>query len=208
MNLQRLKEAEAGFLGMYPQGFETPELAGMVKKHHVDKLAAFAQAAFAPGLADDAQKTGEDMVKLVARSSLVSVFEKPKFRDAVHAMAEWEREALSGLLAQLLHGDECAGFDGLASLLGMYRSDKWPVITAFRCYYYPETDLAIKPTTVKQVIAFFELDGLRYTPHPNFAFYNDYRAAVNEMRAMLSPLCGPTGAHFSGFLMMAMEGSV
>lgn len=208
MNQQKLKDAEAQFLGMYPQGFGTPELAEMVKKHHVDKLTTFAQNAFAPGAEDDAERIAEDMVKLVARSSLVSVFEKPKFRDAVHTMSAWEREALVGFLVQLLHGDERSGFDGLASLLAMYRSDKWPVITAFRCYYHPNTDLAIKPTTVKNVIAFFELDGLRYTPHPNFAFYDGYRAEINAMRAMLSPLCGPTGAHFSGFLMMAMEGSV
>ena len=107
-----------------------------------------------------------------------------------------------------IHGDERAGFNGMAGMLAMYQSDKWPVVTAFRCYYHPDTDLALKPTTVKNVIAFFELEGLRYTPHPVFDFYDRYRAAVNEMRAKLSPLCGPTGAHFSGFLMMAMEGSI
>jgi hypothetical protein len=148
------------------------------------------------------------MVKLISRSSLVSVFEKPKFRDAVHAMPAEEKEMLAGLLAQLLHGDERAGFNGIAGMLAMYQSDKWPVVTAFRCYYHPDTDLVLKPTTAKNVIVFFELEGLRYTTHPVFDFYDQYRAAINEMRATVSPLCGPTGAHFSGFLMMAMEGSI
>ena len=208
MNVQKLKDAEAQFLGMYPQGFSSPEMTALVKKHQVDKLTVFAQNAFASGAKDDAESTAEDMVKLVSRSSMVSVFEKPKFRDAVRAMSAWEKESLVGFLAQLLHGEQHAGFDGLASLLAMYRSDKWPVVTAFRCYYHPDTDLIVKPTTVKKVITFFELNGLRYTPHPNFMFYDGYRAAINAMRAAVSPLCGPTGAHFSGFLMMAMEGSL
>jgi len=208
MNLQKLKNAEACFLGMYPQGFETPELVAMVKKHHMDKLTAFAQSAFTSGAEEDAQAVAENMVKLIARSSLVSVFEKPKFRDAVRAMSAQEKETLAALLEQLLHGDERAGFDGLTEMLAPYQSAKWPVITAFRCYYHPDTDLALKPTTVKNVIAFFELEGLRYTPRPNFLFYDQYRTAINEMRVAVSPLCGPTGAHFSGFLMMAMEGSI
>ncbi len=208
MNLQKLKNAEARFLELYPQGFSTPELEDRVKKHHVDRLVNFAQSAFAPGTEDDTEATVENMVKLVSRSSLVSVFEKPKFRDAVRAMTSQDHEVLAALLGQLLHGDERMGFNGIAGMLAMYQSDKWPVITSFRCYYYPETDLALKPTTVKSVIAFFELEGLRYITHPIFEFYDRYRAAVNEMRAAVSPLCGPTGAHFSGFLMMAMEGSI
>ncbi len=208
MNIQKLKDAEARFLGMYPQGFETPELAAMVKKHHVDKLTVFAREVFSPDMLDDTREAAGNMVKLVTRSSLVSVFEKPKFRDAVNIMSADEREALVLFLKQLLHGDQRVGFDGLARLLAVYRIDKWPVITAFRCYYHPDTDLALKPTTVKNVIAFFELDGLRYLVHPNYEFYDLYRAAINEMRAAVSPLCGPTGAHFSGFLMMAMEGSI
>lgn len=208
MNIQKLKEAEALFLGMYPQGFETPELAAMVKKHHLDKLTAFAREAFSPDMLEDTQEAAGNMVKLVTRSSLVSVFEKPKFRDAVNIMSADEKEALVLFLKQLLHGNQRAGFDGLASLLAMYRIDKWPVITAFRCYYHPDTDLALKPTTVKNVIAYFELEGLQYLVHPNYEFYDRYRAAIHEMRAAVSPLCGPTGAHFSGFLMMAMEGSL
>jgi hypothetical protein len=208
MNLQRLKEAETRFLTMYPQGFETPELGEMVKKHRLDKLTAFARDAFAPNALRDVDKAAGDMAKLVSRSSLVSVFEKPKFRDAVAAMSSEEKETLVGLLDQLLYGVEAAGFDGLSSLLAMYQIDKWPVVTAFRCYCCPETDLAVKPTTVKNVISFFEIEGLRYTPHPVFTFYDGYRAAVGEMRAAVSARCGPTGAHFSGFLMMAMEGSI
>ena len=77
MNLQKLKNAEARFLELYPQGFSTPELEDRVKKHHVDRLVNFAQSAFAPGTEDDTEATVENMVKLVSRSSLVSVFEKP-----------------------------------------------------------------------------------------------------------------------------------
>lgn len=205
MNMEKLKAAEAAFLSSYPLGFETPGLKEMVKKHDMTRITAFAQSALSPQALEDTEKAAEDLVRLMGRSTIVSVFEKAKFRGAVRSMTYGEREALMGFVRELLHGHEAMGFDGLCKILSRYGAAKWPAVTAPRCYYYPETDLVLKPTTVKNVIAQFELAGLQYTTRPGFAFYDRYRAAVQDMRARTAaPINGYALAGYSGFLMMAM----
>jgi hypothetical protein len=205
MNTEKLKMAQAAFLMTYPQGFDTPELAERTKHHDMTRRVAFAREAFSPGALEDTETAAENFIKLVARSSMVSMFEKPRLREAVHSMTYGEREDLMGLIRELLHGNEAMGFNGLAGMLAMRQAAKWPVVTALRCYYYPDTDLIIKPTTVKNVIAQFELPDLTYTPHPNFAFYERYRATLQDMRAQTAaPMNGYALAGYSGFLMMAM----
>ncbi len=205
MNAEKLKAAGAAFLSVYPLGFETPELKEQVKKHDMTRITAFAQSAFSPDALEDTEKAAEDLVRLMGRSTIVSVFEKAKFRDAVRGMTYGEREDLMGFVRELLHGHEAMGFDGLCGMLSRYGANKWPAVTAPRCYYYPDTDLVLKPTTAKNVIAQFELTELQYTTRPNFAFYDRYRAALQYMRARTAaPMNSYALAGYSGFLMMVM----
>jgi hypothetical protein len=188
----------------FPLGFDTPVLAERTKHHDMTKLIAFARRAFSPAALRNADQAAADMVSLVGRSSMVSRFEKPRFREAVRSMTRGEREELAGFAHELLHGSEARGMNGLSAMLALRQTAKWPVVTALRCYYYPDNDLIIKPTTVKGVIACFGLEGLRYTPVPNFAFYDAYRAVLIDMRAaMAGPLRDAVLAGFSGFLMMS-----
>ena len=205
MNTQKLKEAEKAFLEIYPLGFDSPEMVEIIKKHRMDKLVKFAHESFAPDALEHVQETADNMIKLVSRSSMVSVFEKPKFRDAVLAMAREEKEFLAESLAMLLHGDEAQGFHQMLDILTKYNLAKWTLITVFSCYYYPETDLLFKPTTVKNVVKHFELEDLLYKPRPSYDFFVEYRAAIADMKAQVNKSLSPSNAAFSGFLMMAME---
>jgi hypothetical protein len=204
MDTEKLKAAEAAFLSIYPMGYDTPGLAERVKRHDMTRMIAFAKEAFSPEALDDAEKAAESFAKLVSRSSMVSLYEKPRLRDAIRGMTYDEREELAGFIRELLHGNEAMGMNGLAGMLAMRQAAKWPVVTALRCYYYPETDLIIKPTTVKNIIKIFSLTGLVYTTVPNFAFYERYRAALLEMRTVTHGSYGMALAGFSGFLMMSM----
>lgn len=205
MNVQKLKEAQIAFLAMYPQGFNSPEMIEIGKKHKMDKLTLFAHESFSPGALSNAQETTENMIKLVSRSSMVSMFEKPKFRDAVRAMTPGEKGDLADSLNDLLHGDEAKGFHQMLDILTKYRLAKWTLITVFRCYYYPDTDLLFKPTTVKNVVKHFELEGLVYKPRPSYDFFVEYRNAIAQMKAHVDSSLSPSNAAFSGFLMMAMD---
>lgn len=211
----RLQKAERSFFAQYPEGFETPELAAISKKHKMPALVAFAQEAFAEGALvaeGDAQGFALEEARiiqaakdLIAKSTMVSLFEKPKFRDAVNSLSIEETQRMALGLYELIHGDEVMGFELLTGLLMPYGIAKWPVLTAFRCYYHPTTDFLVKPTTVKGVIRLFGWDDLVYPTKPSMAFYNAYRQRIQWLASQASPLLSPTMAHFSGFLMMQLE---
>jgi hypothetical protein len=204
MNLQKLKQAEKLFLENYPGGFENPEMAEIRKKHNVDKMIAFAQNSFSKENFRHPDLIAENMIKVITRSSVISVFEKPRFRDFVRALPLKDKQKLASGLEELLHGREQPGFETVLEVLKSGRLAKWSLITNCPTYFRPQVDIFIKPTTVKGVIEYFELKDLHYKPTPAWAFYEAYRSAFNEMKSRVSPVLAPTNAAFSGFLMMSM----
>ena len=205
MNKEKLKAAEAKFLERYPGGFSHPEMLEIIKKHKVEKMINLAKANFAVNQFGDAGQIADAMIKVVSQSSLVSVFEKPKFRDAVRSMNDAEKTHLSRGLKEFLHGDQAVGFSLLTGLLQEYKIAKWPVLTVFPIYYRPADEVFVKPTTAKGIIAHFELSGLRYSAQPTFGFYQAYRQQILLMKQAVSEILRVDNAAFCGFLMMALE---
>lgn len=106
----------------------------------------------------------------------------------------------------MLHGDERTGFETLIDILKEEKLAKWTLITAIPAYYNPTKDVFVKPTTVKNVIKYFELENRVYKPLPTYDFYEQYRDSINNMKSNVSAELTPHNAAFSGFLMMVMEG--
>ena len=206
MNLKKLKLAEESFFKLYPEGFNSPEMVAIGKKHKMDKCTEFAKDAFELKHFKNIELTAENMIKMVTKSSMVSLFEKPKFRDSVRSMTLEEKTRMVLGLKELLHGDEEAGFELLLSTFIPYKQAKWTLMTVFSCYYRPNTDLLFKPTTVKNVISYFELEDLVYKPRPSYGFFIKYRNEINMMKNRVHPSLSPSNAAFSGFLMMTMDG--
>lgn len=202
MNLRKLREAEGLFLERYPGGFDSQEMKAIAKKHNVDRLAEFAAESLAPERFRHRGKVLEDIVRIVSRSSMVSMFEKPKFRDYVNGLARDDRAFLADGFEQLLHGDQAAGFEQVADVLREGRLAKWSLMTVCPFYHHPQTEVFVKPTTTKNVIRQFELDGLVYRPQPTWAFYEAYRDAIKTMKSRVNPSLSPNNAAFTGFLMM------
>src|SRR5574343_2499 len=69
-----------------PAGFLDPELRAVGMKHAVAKCSAFAQEAFADARFAKPQRIVDDAVTLIGQSSVVSLFEKPKFRDFLRGL--------------------------------------------------------------------------------------------------------------------------
>lgn len=147
------------------------------------------------------------MSKIVGASSMISVFEKPKFRDLANALGGSEKEHLARGLMEFLHGFQEMGFQMMCDVLGAYKLAKWPLLTVCQEYYNPSVEIFIKPTTVKGVINYFELSGLQYSPKPTYAFYTAYRSEINAMKLLVDESLRADNAAFCGFLMMAMETS-
>lgn len=205
MNRIKLKEAEERFYRKYPGGFSNPLMLEIAKKHKVEKMNKLTQDSFVIENFEDPDKIVESMSKIISQSSLVSIFEKPKFRDLAKAIGENEKERLSLGLKEFLHGDQETGFKLMSGLLSEYQLAKWPLLTVCPVYFRPDVEVLIKPTTAKAVIEYFELEGLKYSPKPSFEFYRSYREQINEMKKQAAEDMQFDNAAFCGFLMMSME---
>lgn len=205
MNGIKLKEAEERFFMRYPGGFSDPRMIEIVKKHKIEKMRKLAQDSFSFEQFERPGNIVESMLKVVSRSSMISVFEKPKFKDLVNFLNDDEKERLSTGLREFLHGNQEFGFMLMSELLSEYKLGKWSLMTICQVYFNPGVEVFIKPTTTKGIIQYFELEGLKYDPKPTYKFYEAYREQINSMKRAVNVTLQDDNAAFCGFLMMAME---
>lgn len=206
MNIEKLHDLEKRFLSVYTEGFNSEDMKKVTKKHNLQKQvdnihSVCSKKSFKTGL-----NMYDDLIKIVGRSSVVSVFEKMKFRDVARELDVTEKHMLIDSVYEMIHGDEEYGFNMIVNLLAPYKLAKWPIITIFRSYYYPQTDIFVKPTTVKKIIKYLELENITYSPKANYEFYNKYRYYFNVLKdSVSSETLKPNNPAFSGFLMMSIQ---
>ena len=205
MNYDKLRLAEANFLQRYPGGFADPAMDAVKKKHNVDKLVEFTQDSFARTHFNRPEFIAESLVKVVSRSSMVSRFEKPKFRDFIQSLNSHEREALAMAVEKRLYGRQKGqGFDEILGMLAHHKLAKWAVISVVPFYFAPRKEVFVKPTTAKGILAFLEVEDLVYKPTPSWAFYQGYRKLLGEIKANVVPTLSPNNAALTGFMMMSI----
>ena len=204
MNIEKLLQAEAAFLSQYPQGFADPAMAIVKKKHNVDKLVEFTQANLTRTACLNPAHVSDTLIKIVSRSSMVSRFEKPPFRNFVEALDSDSREALAYAIEQRLFGRKQKGFEEILSMLAYHKIAKWSVISAVPFYFAPRREVFVKPTTAKGILASLEVEDLHYHPTPSWQFYRGYQRLLADIKKQVKPSLSPTNAALSGFLMMSL----
>ena len=207
MNAGRLRQAESEFLARYPGGFDHPDMVAVGKKHKVPQMIEMTQLAFQEGNFGLPTVIVASLTKVIGRSSLVSVFEKSKFKHFANTLTPMEHEWLVDGLQEQLYGHQQSGFEMVVDLLGTRKLAKWPLISVCPMYFRPDHEVFVKPTTIKTMIDALELHELQYHPAPTWAFYAALRSRINEMKSMVDDSLSPNNAAFTGFLMMTL-GSV
>ncbi len=205
MNIEKLEQLEAKFLSQYPMGFDDPDLMVIAKKHKVDAMKEFVHTHFAKDKFDDPDAISEAFTKLIAKSSLVSVFEKAKYKDVAKLFREDEIETLSSALYNILYGDQKKGFNQLVLLLATFGLAKWPILTILGLYYNGDYEVLVKPTTVKAVLSYLEVTEFKYTTKPNYEFYAKYRDLINDLKKRTGKSLATDNGAYCGFLMMTIE---
>lgn len=205
MNLKKLKLAEKMFFSRYPGGYDNPEIRAISDKHKIEKMIELVLEYFGKKNFNDPVLIVENIAKIITRSSLVSVFEKVKFRDFIYTLEISERYKLSAGLKDMLFGDQRRGFESMVEVLQSGNMAKWPILTVIPNYYYPEKEVFIKPTTAKGVIEHFELKDIKYSPKPSWEFYEKYRAVIMDMKSKVGSGITRNNAGFCGFLMSSIE---
>ena len=204
MNLEKLKEAEGRFLMRYPLGFDDPALLPIKKKHNVDKLINLTKVNLTQLNCHQPNFSADTLIDIVSRSSMVSRFEKPPFRDCVNSLDGHEKETLAFAVEQRLYGNKRKGFELLVGLLLPYKIAKWSVISAVPFYFSPKREVFVKPTTAKNIIAFLEVKDLFYDPIPSWDFYTGYRKLIVEIKKNVHHSLSPNNAALTGFLMFSI----
>lgn len=205
MRRELLIAAQKEFLRMYPGGFHNEEMQVLVRKHKIDKMTDFTQESFSGERFNNPLQVFENIVKIFSRSSVVSVFEKAKFRDFARDMDTDQKLRLVSGLFERLHGDAELGFNEIKNVLLEGNLAKWPLLTVIPYYYDNHGEIFMKPTTVKNVIRTFELEGVVYNSKPDYEIYEAYKREFMKMKEIVEPEVAPENGAFSGFLMMMTE---
>lgn len=205
MNINKLKILESKFFAIYPGGFENEVLRKISKKHNFVKISDYVKEVCSKESLKKGVEAIDGIMKVVSKSSMVSVFEKMRFRDLVKEFDLTEKALVVGAVYDLLHGDEEEGFTDLYNLLAPYKLAKWPILTVFRAYYYSSTDLLIKPTTVKKILKYLEITDIEYSPKASYSFYDKYRSHINHLKLKVDSRLSPSNAAFSGFMMISID---
>lgn len=205
VNYQKLKDAEASFLQRYPGGFADPGMEPIKKKHNVEKLVQFTRQNLVRVNFNRPDFIAETLVKIVSRSSMVSRFEKPKFRDFIQSLNSHEKQALVDAFEKRLYGrQKQRGFDEVLGMLSHHKIAKWAIISVVPFYFAPQKEAFVKPTTAKGILSYLEVVGLEYKPTPSWAFYRGYLNLLGEIRSEVAPSLSPNNAALSGFLMSSI----
>ncbi|WP_072682645.1 hypothetical protein [Arcobacter sp. LA11] len=205
MNLKKLKNAEELFFELYPKGFADELLQPIIKRHNIPKLSQTVQELFTKDSFGQPELICESFTKIVSRSSMISLFEKPKVRDMVKSMSIEQKDIFSISLYNLLYEDKEDGFESLVEILAMYKLAKWSIISIIPYYLYRDKEFFIKPTTTKNIIKFFDIENVVYKPRPSYEFYVKYKKVLEKMKPKVKKSLREDNAFFTGFLMIVME---
>lgn len=201
MNKEKIEIAKKVFYNAYPLGFEDEKMVEIKKKHRIGKVHQFAIDALKKDSFSNTQNVLDNWVKLINKSSMVSLFEKPKFRDMIKILNPSEKEVIVKGLYEFLYGDLDLGFQLMLEVLEHYKLAKWTLITAAPYYLKPEEEVFIKPTTVKMAIEYFEFDCIKYKPKPTLEFYTEYKKEFLKLKKIVNVT--NDNAAFGGFIMIA-----
>lgn len=204
MNLKELYTAEKFFLQQFPKGFQSEEMTDIRRKHKFDKVVTFAQEILSEASLRKKKESIANISKFISKASMVSVFEKMRFRDFIKEIDDTTEFELLDAIYDLIHGDEEVGFKNLVYLLDFYKLAKWPLVSAYLAYYRPNNDIFVKPTTVKRILKYLEVEDIKYHSKPTYEFYKAYRTFINTIKYEVDSSIRPSNAAFSGFLMMML----
>jgi hypothetical protein len=176
-----------------------------VKKHKTAKIGDEVRERFGESSFGQSEVVCANFAKIVSKSTMVSLFEKPKVRDAVKAFNMEQFDTLSIALYEVLHGGKQEGFESMVEVLAPLKLAKWSLVTLIPYYYDREHNYFIKPTTTKEIIKFFEMDDVQFKPRPSYAFYEAYTKHLDAIRTHLDFDYGNDNAAFTGMLMMGVK---
>ncbi len=174
--------AKERFLKLFPGGFYGKRLLEQ-ESNYKDELARVAQQLLGKDVllplmdAKNYQQVFEHANALIkyrskiTSNNLPSVFEKLAFRDGLKKLDN--PQIFAHNFYEYLHGDGDLEprFSRFTQVLEQMEADKWPIITTFRFFLFPSTDVYIKPLNLKRAAAASRVE-INYRPQLNWLTYH------------------------------------
>lgn len=205
MNIEKLKECEYRFYDYYKDGFNDEKLVKTTKLFNTLKFHEIAKKSFAIENFSNIEIVTEGFFTILLKSPLVSFYEGDILRKALKSFTNFEKEMLSIYLQDILYGNLKNSFDDFIELMATKNLAKWQIVTLIPYYFAPDKNYFLKPTTTKNIIKYFEIEGLKYHSKPTYEFYKRYIEIVKIMQnSVREELIGDNG-RFTGFLRLAMN---
>jgi len=204
-NIEKLKDLEAEFLESYPKGFNDEEILKIIKRFKSEKFEEEVRTLFEKNNFSNPDIICNNFLKIISKSPLISLFEKPKLRDAINQMGMYEKDMLSISIYDFLYGSKKNAIETMVEILSKYRLAKWTIITLIPYYFYRKKEYFIKPTTTKNILKYFEVENIIYKPTPTYEFYKEYKKFLNSLKKEASKTLTKDNAGFTGFLKMSLE---
>ena len=206
MNIKKLKQAEADFLARFPGGFADPGLERVRKSHNVDRLADFTRSHVTEAALSRPHAFAETLLTIISRSSMVSRFEKPPFKEFLLGLSSTELRRLAAAFKERLFGrKKQQGFDDIVELFAHHRLARWSLVSAVPFYLAPSKEAFVKPSTARTIVTFLDMaEDLHYRPRPDWSFYRAYRRLILDIKKHVDPSLTPHNAATTGFLMVSM----
>lgn len=183
------------FLDMFPNGTSDVQWLDLGKKHNPTKVISIINNELSKDNLDkliEMNKHDEIMdiaLTAVKKVSVVSVFEKVAFTNYAK---KGGNPLFSNCLFDFLYNYNQDSFMDFVEILQIYKSEKinpakWPVVTFFKAYQNPDEFVFVKPTTVKKIAEFLEVD-IKYSPTPNYNTYMLISDMIKDYRTQ-SDIC-------------------
>ncbi len=178
-----LRAFPGGFGSKFYADYETVDKAAAVQivGEHLsfEKLSGAIEAGDCGAIASDARRA-------VNKTNIMSPFEKMALSDFLKSE---ERQRSFGMcLLDLLYGNDfSAAFEQTVDLLSSHGAAKWPIVTYFPFFRFPDRHMFLKPE-IAQECAYrlgYELD---YEPRPNMESYRSYLGLVDVIRDGIASL--------------------
>jgi hypothetical protein len=202
VNIAKLKEAEAAFLARFPGGFNDPGMEKIRKSHNVDRLAEFTRTNVTEAALSRPNEFADTLERIISRSSMVSRFEKPPFKNLLATLTSRDKRHLADAFRKRLFGTKKhEGFDEIVEFLAHYKLARWSLVSAVPFYFAPAKEAFVKPTTAKKILKYLEVESLHYPARPDWTFYQGYRKLILEITKHVDSSLTPNNAATTGFLM-------
>ncbi len=174
--------AKERFLEKFPGGFYGKRLLDE-ERDYKDELARVAQQLLAKDVllslieTENYQQVCEQANKLVSYSKKKVPNNLPSFHEKIDFKAGFKKlndpKAFAHSLFEYLHGDGDLElrFNRFAQVLGQMEAAKWPIITTFRFFLFPATDVFIKPRNLQRAADASRFE-INYRPQLNWLTYH------------------------------------